>query len=272
MTHDIIKSERFENTKNEIRELSQNVPNISLPKFQTEGSIFSWNDHNITGSEINESLISPLQDTLIKQNEIFSKLFKISIKVYNAIDYLDHDYIQGLKTAVKSAEIASNQAKDASQQAKDASQRAFEASTKATTAQDDIKKTIKALEVTVATLKDFVEKVNQTTAHINSNIENWKQYQTQLESYQHLNDIDSIWTDVEKHKEHMIDWHEKLELFIKQGNTRLERVDTLIQQAEHDNTLLHQQYNKKLKIAYWIGGSATGLIIANYILQIIGLL
>lgn len=265
MTHDIIKSERFENAKNEIRELSQNVPNIFLPKFQTEGSIFSWNDHNITGSEINESLISPLQDTLIKQNEIFSKLFKISIKVYNAIDYLDHDYIQGLKIAVKSAEIASNQAKDASQQA-------FEASTKATTAQGDIKKTIKALEITVATLKDFVEKVNQTTAHINSNIENWKQYQTLLESYQHLNDIDSIWTDVEKHKEHLLNWHEKLELFIKQGNTRLERIERLIQQAENDNTLLHQQYNKKLKIAYWIGGSATGLIIANYILQIIGLL
>lgn len=265
MTHDIIKSERFENAKNEIRELSQNVPNISLQKFQTEGSIFSWNDHIVTGSEINESLISPLQDTLIKQNKIFSKLFRISQEVYNAIDYLDHDYIQGLKTAVKSAEIASNQAKDASQQA-------FEASTKATTAQGDIKKTIKALEVTVATLKDFVEKVNQTTAHINSNIENWKQYQTLLESYQHLNDIDSIWTDVEKHKEHLLDWHEKLELFIKQGNTRLERIERLIQQAENDNTLLHQQYNKKLKIAYWIGGSATGLIIANYILQIIGLL
>ena len=121
-------------------------------------------------------------------------------------------------------------------------------------------------------LKDFVEKINRTTAHINSNIENWKQYQTLLESYQHLNDIDSIWTDVEKHKEHLLDWHEKLELFIKQGNTRLERIERLIQQAENDNTLLHQQYNKKLKIAYWIGGSATGLIIANYILQIIGLL
>ena len=261
MTHDIIKSKRFENAKNEIRELSQDVPNISLQKFKTEASIFSWNDHNITGSEINESLVLPLQDTLIKQNVIFARLFKISEEVYNAIDYLDQDYIQGLKTAVKSAEIASNQAKDASQQA-------FEAST----AQGDIKKTIKALELTVATLKDFVEKINRTTAHINSNIENWKQYQTLLESYQHLNDIDSIWTDVEKHKEHLLDWHEKLELFIKQGNTRLERIERLIQQAENDNTLLHQQYNKKLKIAYWIGGSATGLIIANYILQIIGLL
>ena len=265
MTHDIIKSKRFEKAKSKIRELSQDVPNISLQKFKTEASIFSWNDHNITGSEINESLVSPLQDTLIKQNKIFSKLINISEEVYNAIDYLDQDYIEALKSAVISAEIASNQAKDASQQA-------FEASTKATTAQGDIKKTIKALEVTVATLKDFVEKVNQTTAHINSNIENWKQYQTLLESYQHLNDIDSIWTDVEKHKEHLLDWHEKLELFIKQGNTRLERIERLIQQAENNNTLLHQQYNKKLKIAYWIGGSATGLIIANYILQIIGLL
>lgn len=136
MTHDIIKSKRFENAKNEIRELSQDVPNISLQKFKTEASIFSWNDHNITGSEINESLVLPLQDTLIKQNVIFARLFKISEEVYNAIDYLDQDYIQGLKTAVKSAEIASNQAKDASQQA-------FEASTKATTAQGDIKKRLK---------------------------------------------------------------------------------------------------------------------------------
>ena len=48
---------------------------------------------------------------------IFARLFKSQKEVYNAIDYLDQDYIQGLKTAVKSAEIASNQAKDASQQA-----------------------------------------------------------------------------------------------------------------------------------------------------------
>ena len=78
--------------------------------------------------------------------------------------------------------------------------------------------------------------------------------------------------DVEKHKEHLFDWHEKLELFIKQGNSRLEKIESLILQAENDNTLLHQQYNKKIKIAYWIGGSAISLIIVNYIFQIMGLL
>ena len=72
MTHDILKSKRFEKAKNKIHELSQDVPNISLQKFKTEASIFSWNDHNITGSEINESLILPLQNTLIRQNKIFS--------------------------------------------------------------------------------------------------------------------------------------------------------------------------------------------------------
>lgn len=181
------------------------------------------------------------------------------------MESLDKEYIQGIITAIKSAEAASNQAKTASR-------KAFDASIKAATAQDDIKKTIKALELTVAALKDFVEKVNRTTARINSDIENWKQYQTLLESYQHLNDIDSIWTDVEKHKEHLFDWHEKLELFIKQGNSRLEKIESLILQAENDNTLLHQQYNKKIKIAYWIGGSAISLIIVNYIFQIMGLL
>ena len=265
MANEIIKPHNFEVAKNKIHSLSKTVSNVSLQKLPTEGSIFPWNNHNITGAEVNELLVSPLQSTFIAQNSTIKSLFEIADEVYKALESLDKEYIQGIITAIKSAEAASNQAKTASR-------KAFDASIKAATAQDDIKKTIKALELTVAALKDFGEKVNRTTARINSDIENWKQYQTLLESYQHLNDIDSIWTDVEKHKEHLFDWHEKLELFIKQGNSRLEKIESLILQAENDNTLLHQQYNKKIKIAYWIGGSAISLIIVNYIFQIMGLL
>ena len=50
MENEIIKPHSFEIAKNKIQTLAHNVPStVSLNKFPTEGSIFSWNDHNIQG-------------------------------------------------------------------------------------------------------------------------------------------------------------------------------------------------------------------------------
>ena len=55
MENEIIKPHSFEIAKNKIQKLAHNVPStVSLNKFPTEGSIFSWNDHNITGDEANK--------------------------------------------------------------------------------------------------------------------------------------------------------------------------------------------------------------------------
>ena len=118
----------------------------------------------------------------------------------------------------------------------------------------------------------FVEQVNQSTARIDGDIEALKQYRTLLESYQHLGDVDAIWSDVEGHKTDLLGIHEKLDVFIKETNSEQERIVDLIHQLEKDSYQAHLQYNKKIKIAYWIGGCAVGLIVVNYILQIIGVL
>ena len=474
MANEIIKPHKFEVSKNKIHSLSTSVSNVSLQKFPTEGSIFSWNDHNITGNEANTLLVSPLQSALISQNTSIRSLFNIADEVYNALESLDKEYIQGIIAAVKSAEIASDQAKaasskanTASNQALEASRKALDASTKATTAQDDIKRTIEALQTTVRILKEFkgkvtkdlssiaslnakitsvnskiqnvenkisdvadsakeikdfqhifsnlnhikdvdqiwndlkssrevvrglidtltpfmsrvndadkelhgeinkisallesyqhlgdvdaiwsdveghktnlasfhqqvdafVEKVNQATARIDGDIEALKQYRALLESYQHLGDVDAIWSDVEGHKTNLASFHqqvdafvekvnqataridgdikalkqyrtllesyqhlgdvdaiwsdvegqktdllglnEKLDAFIEETHIGLERIEGLIHQLEEDNYHDHLQYNKKIKVAFWIGGSAVGLIVINYILQIIGVL
>ena len=68
MANEIIKPHKFEVSKNKIHSLSTSVPDVSLQKFPTEGSIFPWNDHNITGDEANTLLVSPLQSALISQN------------------------------------------------------------------------------------------------------------------------------------------------------------------------------------------------------------
>ena len=361
MANEIVKPHKFEVAKNNIHSLSKTVPNVSLQKFPTEGSIFSWNEHNITGNEANSLLVSPLQSTLIAQNSTIRSLFNIADEVYNALESLDKEYIQGIIAAVKSAEIASDQAKTASNkantassQALEASRKALDASTKATTAQADIKRTIEALQTTVRILKEFKEKVtkdlssiaslntritsvngkiqsienkindiagsakdikdirpyfsslthikdvdqiwtdlknsrevvkglidtltpfmsrvNQATSRIDADIDALKQYRTLLETYQHLGDVDAIWSDVEGHKTILSGLHDKLNTFIKETHSEQEKIEKLIRQMEDDNNLVRLQYNKKLKIAYWVGGTAVGLTVINYILQIIGIL
>ena len=175
MANEIVKPHKFEVSKNKIHSLSTSVSNVSLQKFPTEGSIFPWNDHNITGDEANTLLVSPLQSALISQNTSIRSLFNIADEVYNALESLDKEYIQGIIAAVKSAEIASDQAKaastkanTASNQALEASRKALDASTKATTAQADIKRTIEALQTTVKILKEFKEKVTKDLSSIAS--------------------------------------------------------------------------------------------------------
>ena len=419
MANEIIKPKDFEDAKNKIHSLSKKEPNVSLQNFPTEGSIFPWNKHNITGDEVNKLLVSPLQSTLIEQNSTIKSLFEIADEVYKALESLDKEYIKGIITAIKSAEAASNQAKKASDkantasgQALEASRKAFDASTKATIAQADIKKTIEALQTTVRILKEFkekatkdlssvaslnteissvnskiqsieneindfaastqeikdiqsflsslthikdidqiwtdltssrevvkglidtltpfmyevnqatsridtdiealkqyrtiletyqhlgdvdamwndveehktnledfhkqvdafVEKVNQATSRIDTDIEDLKQYRTMLETYQHLEDVDAIWSDVEEHKTNIENFHKQVDDFIRETRSEHARIYDLIHQMEADNDFTRKQYNKKIKIAYWISGSTAGLTVINYILQIIGVL
>ena len=443
MANEIIKPHKFELAKNNIHSLSETLFDVSLQRFETEGGLFGWFNHKVTGEEINRILVSPLQSALMFQNSIIRDLFNIADEVYKALESLDNEYIQAIIAAVKSAEIASEQAKTASTkantasgQALDASRKAMDASAKATEAQEDIKRTIKALQATVTVLKDFkekatselssissienkvnlidskvesiehnigiiaestnelnsiqsdisnlkhikdidqiwddlnsfrevikeqtdrsavvdaiwgdveghkadlsafhrqvdsfvekvneatariegdieslqqyrallesyehlgdvdtiwgdveghkadlssfhqqvdsfVEKVEEATARIDSDIESLQQYRAVLESYEHLGDVDTIWSDVEVHKEDLLGLHRKLDLFIEETHAEQERISRLMDHLEEDNKEAHLQFNKKLKIAYWIGGSAAGLAIINYILQVLEVL
>ena len=215
MANEIIRKHSFELAKSNIQSLSTKVPSsVSLESFPTEGSIFSWNDHNITGSEANSLLVRPLQETLITQNTSIKDLFNIAGEVYKALDSLDNEYISGIIASVKAAEIASDQAKiasskaeKASNQALDASSQALEASKKATIAQGDIKRTIEALQKTVGILKNFKESVTQKIQSVEQNNEkvlrasqNVQSVGSRLSALHHLWDIDKVWEDSQTSK------------------------------------------------------------------------
>ena len=173
-----LQRHNFDDAKSKIQTLAHKVPaKVSIKQFPTSGSIFSCNDHDITGKEANKLLVSPLQKTLIDQNSRIKVLFNIANEVYETFDYLDKEYIQGIVASVEAAKISSNQAKSASEKAQTASDKAYSASQQALTAtnqakvaQDDIKKTIDALKATVATLKAFKERVSAQMDSICSNL------------------------------------------------------------------------------------------------------
>ena len=155
---DNIKAPKFDNAKEQLKALEKKVPNkVTLDKVDTKGTIIPWNSHNVTGDEVNR-LILNIEKSLIKVNENITPLYKEFTKVYNTFNELDNEYIQGILGAVKSANIASKQAKDASD-------KALRALGKAENAQNDIKKTIEALQITVNALKKFKE---STTNKLNS--------------------------------------------------------------------------------------------------------
>ena len=417
MANDLIKKHNFELAKNRILTASQNVPSsVSLSRFPTEGSIFPWNDHNITGNEANSLLVTPLQQTLISQNTGIKDLFKIAKDVYNALDTLDKEYIAGIVGAVEAAKIASNQAKtasdhakQASEQALDASIEALDASEKAKNAQADIKRTIEALQKTVNILKEFkgdvsvkltslssipsqinslktkvksvedeynrvlraannlqaigyelknlrhlkdvdniwndldtskkslsglfdiispfmqkvneadknikkelksindyllaiehfqdidtiwsdveghktnlaglhqqvdafIEKVNQTTERINSDIAALQEYRSVLESYQHLGEIDTIWSDVEDHKININGLHEQIDGFIEDTHQKERELNVKIEELSTIQEATSKQFNKKLKVAYGIAGGAVALSLIQLALQLFGIL
>ena len=248
---DNIKAPKFNNAKEQLKALSNNVPNkVTFARVDTKGTIIPWNSHNVTGEEVNR-LILNIEKSLIDVNNNITPLYGEFIKVYNTFDELDKEYIQGILGAVRSANIASKQAKDASD-------KALRALGKAENAQNDIKKTLEALQITVTALKKFKE---STTAKLNllnelatkmgtlekekgglksgllnlnknfdkftknisdaskqfsSDIAALQNHKSQLEAYEHLGDVDAIWGNVEQHKKNLTDLHQQLDGIAKE--------------------------------------------------------
>ncbi|MBQ5975307.1 MAG: hypothetical protein IJL48_06340 [Bacteroidales bacterium] len=237
MSTEIVKPHNFVEAKEKIDKLVKNVPSTTnLKQFREKKFIFSSTP---TGKELNEQIVSPLQNIFIDVNNNVRSLYDIISNLYKTIELLDDEYIKAIILAIKSIEEVSNQAKTASDNAERASKKAFEASQDALkvskevkTAQADIKKTIDALGATVKILKDFRGKVNE-------DITSLQQYRSKLESYKHLRDVDNMWSDVDGHKTDLAKLHQQVDGFIESAN----KATDLIKQ---DVSSL-QQYRSKLE-------------------------
>ena len=378
MSKTLIKKHNFEIAKREIERFSRNLPsNPSFERVEVDGGLFGWGDHKVTGTEMNQ-FIGVVQNKLISVNTSLRSIIGEFKQVYNAFDFLDGEYINGIIGSVECAEEASKQALTAQADIKTT----VENLKKTVIGLVDLKKTVERIENTLNTqspnnialinerinslnhiysqfssnshYKDidaiwndvekhktdlaglhhqidtfiekvnhtkerinndiaalqqyrsvlesykhlgdvdniwsdverhktdltglhhqvnaFIEKVNQTTEHINNDITTLQQYRSVLESYKHLGDIDSIWNDVEEHKTDLVGLHHQIDAFISEVHTAETEIKESIQKMEKSNANAHLLYEKKIKIAYSIGGTAVGLSIIQFILQIMGVL
>lgn len=288
-----IKAHNFDLAKSKIKALCDNVPaEVALSTFKTKEKFIFPINHSVTGEEMN-NFVKELQGSFIESNKRQIHTYKALSEIYKALEFLDKEYIQGILSAIKSAEIASNQAVIASTKAQTASAQAFDASSKALIAQADIKRTIEALQITVKALKDFKAKVSddlmilkdaltQITS-IKSRIENIEfdnqrilisdnNIRSLLESYTHLNDINTIWDDVEINKKYLLSLHQQLDSFTAETHKVMRELSVSIheiQEVDKSNKLI---YNRKIQILYVIVGGSLTLTIVQLILQILGLL
>lgn len=135
-----ISKRNFELSKNRIQALSNNVPQLEhLPTLETEGGMFNWFDKKVTGTEMNQ-ITGIINRSFIKSNKEIIKLYNQFKEVYNTFESLDKEYIQGIITAVEAAD--------------EASQQALEANEEALAAQNDIKRVIEVLKLSVSKLEE----------------------------------------------------------------------------------------------------------------------
>lgn len=164
----------FENAKNQLRTFStRNSGDFGIDKVETDGGFLWLGDHKVTGTELNK-VTSQVQNYLIKINDFSKDVVKEIGHVYAALESLDKEYIPAIMTAVKGAEIASDQAKAASEHAR--------------VAQEDIKDTIQKQKKIVGVLEKHKEK---------------------LDKLKHLENIDEIWRESKELEREMGDFQKK---------------------------------------------------------------
>ncbi len=218
-----IHKEKFELALKKLEALSKKGDfNIKYEKFETDGGFLGLGSHKVTGSEINDNLVKPLQENLNSVQENIKNLFMTSQEIYKIFDALDKEYISGILTSIGMANETSNQAFAASMEAKEANQ-------KVELANNDIRRTIEALKQTVNAIKSL------KAATSLSQFPN-------ISGLTHVSDIDSIWEDVAIQKKLTAELNTKLSGLVD----TLDKSQNVIQndlEAIHENVVrLHTQF------------------------------
>ncbi len=132
----IVQRRNFDESLDRIRSFSNELPEVpEIREVEVDGGLFGWGNHKVTGIELNSRMRS-IQHLFVEQNNHMIRIIKEFKEVYSTFDYLDKEYIYGILCSL------------------DASNEALKRNTET---QEDLKRTIAGLTLTVSKLKDFKE-------------------------------------------------------------------------------------------------------------------
>ena len=180
---------------------------IEITPVQTEGTFIPFNDHNVTGDELND-VITEIQEHLIELNKLQIKFVREFSNVYDAFNYLDKDYIDAINNNIHTIGVVSNQALTASRQANEAAIQAQMAN--------------KNVEAAVDTQKKIVD-----TLCI---------FKADIDKIKHIWNIDEIWENTEDARKKI----NKLRDVLKKLHGV---VDATALQTEHSYNRIQEQLN-----------------------------
>jgi|GEM_PF-420803 len=106
------------------------------------------------------------------------------------------------------------------------------------------------------------ESIGSNARDINS----LKEYKDKLGTISHLDDVDSIWEDVEEHTYQLIEREKRDEELAATIQKNKDEVDKNIADAVQTANAAVESLTKKVKYAYWIAGGSSGLAIIELIL------
>ena len=132
----------------------------------------------------------------------------------------------------------------------------------------DVESHKKELQSLHSQLSNFIEKVSYETNNINDKISALISYRKSLESLLHLKDIDTIWTDVENLKVRL----ENAENSIFLNQIEIEKINSKILEIVESDKVRRTRVDKRINIAYWLTGTSLTMIVANVVLQLLGIL
>lgn len=268
MTKIRVDNKDFNSAKQKLKQFSDSLPeNQSLKSFE-ELTFFGMLTKNVTGKDMND-FVKGIQKILISGNKTTKNIIAEFKVIYETFEALDQNYIQAILVAIENSENANDEA--------------LKASNEANEAQKDIKRTIGALKLTVEKLYQFKNesaeamdllkyKIDAFQSTIDQSLHNLQRIdalKVQLEEHKHLNDIDTIWSDVQLNKEELSKVNTSLNLLSIKSNELDNQLSEKIQ-AFHDGLEYKtKQLNNKLKMAYVFGAGMIAILTVQTILNLL---
>lgn len=301
MEYSDIKKHNFEEAKNKIKRFSENLPsNITFEKV--DENVLWLFDHNVTGEELNR-LMEKVQAQFINLKDNQVSIIGEFREIYETFDKLDKEYIAGILISLKRAENAAEKANIAQEDIKKTIEALgktvavlkkfkdnvtgeleklkiigpaqIEAVQEVSTHIGELKELLsklKHLEIFTQELQQLYLNIKDISIKLNIDVTALMQYKKTLDSYLHLGDVDTMWMDVEQSKKTIKTICTQLSDFSDEVRGNINGIKSSIIDIQEQQQIKNKELYGKIKIAYYIAGGASFLIIGQLLLLLLNIL